>query len=120
MAVYDYATTFTDLLQQKYAKELCSDALAQSNQQVKFINAQTIKLPRMVVTGYKDHTRTPGFNSGTLSNDWEAKKLEHDRDVEFWIDPMDIEESKSAVNHWFYKENGTLFTVLVLIWHYFV
>ncbi len=24
MAVYDYATTFTQLLQQKYAKELCS------------------------------------------------------------------------------------------------
>ena len=43
MAVYDYATTFTQLLQQKYAKELCSDALTQSNQQVKFINAQTIK-----------------------------------------------------------------------------
>ena len=49
MAVYDYATTFTQLLQQKYAKELCSDALTQSNQQVKFINAQTIKLPRMTV-----------------------------------------------------------------------
>lgn len=73
MAVYDYATTFTQLLQQKYAKELCSDALTQSNQSVKFINAQTIKLPRMTVSGYKDHTRTPGFNSGTLSNDWEAK-----------------------------------------------
>ena len=34
MAVYDYATTFTQLLQQKYAKELCSDALTQSNQHV--------------------------------------------------------------------------------------
>ena len=86
MAVYDYATTFTQLLQQKYAKELCSDALTQSNQQVKFINAQTIKLPRMAVTGYKDHTRTPGFNVGT-------------RDVEFWIDPMDIDETRSAISH---------------------
>ena len=27
MAVYEYAETFTSLLQQKYAKELCSDAL---------------------------------------------------------------------------------------------
>lgn len=68
MAVYDYATTFTELLQQKYAKELCSDALTHSNSSVKFINAQTIKLPRMTVSGYKDHTRTPGFNMGTLSN----------------------------------------------------
>lgn len=98
MAIYDYATTFTQLLQQKYAKELCSDALAQSNLGVKFINAQTIKLPRMAVTGYKDHTRTPGFNAGTLSNDWEAKKLEHDRDVEFWIDPMDIDETNLTLS----------------------
>lgn len=98
MPVFDYAETFTDLLQQKYAKELCSDALTQSNQQVKFINAQTIKLPRITVSGYKDHTRTPGFNAGSLSNDWEPKKLEHDRDVEFWIDPMDIEEGNLTLS----------------------
>lgn len=98
MAVYEYAETFTSLLQQKYAKELCSDALTQSNQQVKFINAQTIKLPRMTVSGYKDHTRTPGFNTGTLGNDWEAKKLEHDRDIEFWIDPMDIDETNLTLS----------------------
>lgn len=98
MAVYDYAETFTNLLQQKYEKELCSDALAKSNQQVKFINAQTIKLPRMTISGYKDHTRTPGFNAGTMSNDWEAKKLEHDRDVEFWIDPMDIDETNLTLS----------------------
>ena len=98
MAVYDYATTFTQLLEQKYAKELCSDALAQSNQQVKFINAQTIKLPRMTVSGYKDHSRPPGFNAGTMSNDWEAKKLEHDRDIEFWVDPMDIDETNLTLS----------------------
>lgn len=98
MPAYEYAETFTNLLQQKYAKELCSDALSQSNPQVKFINAQTIKLPRMTVSGYKDHTRTPGFNAGTMSNDWEAKKLEHDRDVEFWIDPMDIDETNLTLS----------------------
>jgi len=98
MPVYDYATQFTDLLQQKYAKELCSDALTQSNLQVKFLNAQTIKLPRMTVSGYKDHTRTPGFNAGTLSNDWEPKKLSHDRDIEFFVDPMDIDESNLTLS----------------------
>ncbi len=98
MAVYDYAETFTNLLQQKYAKELCSDALTKSNPQVKFINAQTIKLPRITVSGYKDHTRTPGFNSGTLSNDWEPKKLTHDRDIEFFVDPMDIDETNLTLS----------------------
>ena len=98
MAVYDYATQFTQLLQQKYAKELCSDALTKSNLNVRFINAQTIKLPRMTVSGYKDHTRTPGFNAGTLSNDWEAKKLSFDRDIEFFVDPMDIDETNLTLS----------------------
>ncbi len=98
MAVYSYVEQFTQLLDQKYAKELCSNALAQSNQQVKFLNAQTIKLPRITVSGYKDHTRSLGFNAGTLSNDWEPKKLAHDRDIEFWIDPMDIDESNLALS----------------------
>ena len=39
MSVYEYAEKFTQLLQQKYAKELCSDDLTQSNPQVTFINA---------------------------------------------------------------------------------
>ncbi|NBI64931.1 capsid protein [Clostridiales bacterium] len=98
MAVYEYADKFTNLLQQKYAKELCSDELTKSNPGVTFINAQTIKLPRMAVSGYKDHTRTPGFNSGTLSNDWEAKKLTHDRDIEFFVDPMDIDETNLTLS----------------------
>ena len=98
MAVYEYAEAFTNLLQQKYAKELCSDELTKSNPGVKFINAKTIKLPRMTVSGYKDRTRTPGFNAGTMSNDYEPKALAHDRDIEFWVDPMDIDETNLTLS----------------------
>ena len=98
MAVFDYAEKFTNLLQQKYAKELCSDDLTKSNPGVVFINAQTIKLPRLTVSGYKDHNRTGGFNAGTLSNDWEAKKLAHDRDIEFFVDPMDLDETNLTLS----------------------
>ena len=98
MAVYSYAESFTQFLAQKYAKELCSDDLTKSNLGVQFINAQTIKLPRVTMSGYKDHTRTPGFNAGTMSNDWEPKKLAHDRDIEFFIDPMDIDETNLALS----------------------
>lgn len=98
MAVYDYAERFTNLLQQKYETELKSDDLTKSNTGVQFINAQTIKLPRMALSGYKDHTRTAGFNQGTMSNDWEPKKLAHDRDIEFWIDPMDIDETNLTLS----------------------
>ena len=98
MAVYNYAETFSNLLQQKYAKEMCSDELTKSNPGVVFINAQTVKLPKMTVSGYKDHTRTLGFNAGTISNNWEPKKLTHDRDIEFFIDPMDIDETNLVLS----------------------
>lgn len=94
MAVYDYAEQFTRQLAQMWTRELVSYDLTQSNQGVKFLNAQTIKIPRMTVSGYKDHNRQAmGFNTGTMSNDWEPKKLTHDRDIEFAIDPMDVDET---------------------------
>ena len=95
--IYSYAEQFERELQQKYARELTSYDLTQSNQGVKFLNAQTIKLPRMTVSGYKDHTRGGSYNQGTVSNDWEPKKLEFDRDIEFIIDPMDIDETNLVV-----------------------
>lgn len=99
MTVYNYAEQFEQALHQKYAKELASVDLFNSNPQVKFINAQTIKLPNITVSGYKDHNRqTIDFNSGTISNDWEPKKLEHDRDIEFAIDPMDVDETNLVVS----------------------
>lgn len=92
--VINYADRFERILVNKYETEMRSYDLTQSNPGVTFINAQTIKLPRLTLTGYQDHNRNSiNFNAGSISNDWEPKKLEHDRDVEFAIDPMDIDES---------------------------
>lgn len=94
MAVYDYAEKFEGELAQKYEREMVSNDLTLSNQGIKFLNAQTIKIPRITVSGYKDHNRNSlGFNTGSVSNDWEPKKLEHDRDIEIPIDPMDVDET---------------------------
>lgn len=94
MAVYSYAEVFERELAQKYARELISNELTLSNPGIKFLNAQTIKIPKITVSGYKDHSRNGmGFNAGTITNDWEPKKLAHDRDIEFAIDPMDIDET---------------------------
>ena len=98
MAVYDYAEMFTRQLAQKYERELISYDLTLSNQGIKFLNAQTIKIPRLTVSGYKDHNRSAiGFNTGSVSNDWEPKKLQHDRDIEIPIDPMDVDETNLVV-----------------------
>ena len=97
--VLNYAETFAPALEQKYAKELASFELFQSNKQVKFIDAQTIKLPSITLSGYKNHTRgSLGFNQGTITNEWEPKKLSHDRSIEFVIDPMDVDETNKTVS----------------------
>ena len=97
--VLKYAETFAPALEQKYAKELASFELFQSNKQVKFIDAQTIKLPSITLSGYKDHTRgSLGFNQGTITNEWEPKKLAHDRSIDFVIDPMDVDETNKTVS----------------------
>lgn len=98
MAVYDYAELFTRQLAQKYEREMVSYDLTLSNQGIKFLNAQTIKIPRLTVSGYKDHNRgSIGFNTGSVSNDWEPKKLQHDRDIEIPVDPMDVCETNLVV-----------------------
>lgn len=97
MSVYDYAETFERELQKKYSRELTSYALTQSNKGIGFINAQTIKVPTLSVSGYKDHVRGGTYNRGTIANGWIPMKLEFDRDIEFAIDPMDIDETNLVV-----------------------
>lgn len=98
MAVFDYAEMFMRELAQKYTRELVSYELTQSNQGIKFLNAQTIKIPKIAVSGYKDHNRSSmTFNAGSVTLDWEPKKLEHDRDIEIALDPMDIDETNLTV-----------------------
>jgi hypothetical protein len=39
-----------------------------------------------------------GFNSGNLSNTWEAKTLAFDRDIEFFVDAMDVDETNMVAS----------------------
>lgn len=99
MAVLNYVTQFDTRIRDLYGHELVSDALFQSNQDIEIRGAKEIKLPKMTVSGYKDHTRgSLGFNAGTYNNDWETKSLDHDRDIEFAIDPMDVDETNQIVS----------------------
>lgn len=95
---YNYADQFEQILVQKYESEQRSFPLFQSNPGISWLNAKTIKLPYITTSGYKDHARTGSFNSGSLTNNWEAKTLAHDRDVEFFIDSMDVDETDLALS----------------------
>lgn len=94
----NYADQFSQFLVQKYEAEMRSYGLTQSNPQVQWLNAKTIKLPVITLSGYKDHTRSIGFNAGNLTNTWEAKTLAFDRDVEFFVDAMDVDETNMVAS----------------------
>lgn len=95
----NYATTFSNQLTELYGQESVSDVLYHSNPGINIVGAKTLKIPTLSVSGYKDHTRASlGFNTGNYSNDYETKTLDHDRDIEFVIDPMDFDETDTVVS----------------------
>lgn len=99
MAVIEYATLFSNVLRELYGQELTSNDLYNSNTDIRIVNGKDIKIPKLSVSGYKDHTRGgAGFNTGSYSNGYETKTLDHDRDIEFAIDPLDVDESNLVVS----------------------
>lgn len=99
MAVLEYATLFSNILRELYGQDLTCDDLYHSNSDIQIVNGKDIKIPKLSVSGYKDHTRgAGGFNSGTYSNGYETKTLDHDRDIEFAIDPLDVDETNLVVS----------------------
>jgi hypothetical protein len=91
----NYVDSFLTQLQQKYARELTSSALTSDN--AKFIGAKNVKIPRLTLSGYKDHSRAGGWNAGTYGNDFEIKTLTHDRDVSFYVDAEDVDETNQIL-----------------------
>ena len=92
----NYATRFEQELKQKYARELLTTELTTQN--VVFTGANKVKIPYITVSGYKDHSRSGGFNRGTVENQFMEKTLEFDRDVEFFVDAMDVDETNQALS----------------------
>lgn len=91
----NYATQFERQLKQKYKRESLTSGL--TTEKIKFINAKTVKIPYIEMGGFKDHGRNGGFNRQNVKNDFMTKTLTHDRDVEYFIDSQDVDESNLAL-----------------------
>lgn len=92
----NYVQQFKQKLEQKYALELRSGDLGENG--AKFIGTKTIKIPRLVIAGYKEHSRSGGWNRQAVGNDWETKTLAHDRDIEMFVDVMDVDETNQVLS----------------------
>ncbi|MCL2376289.1 MAG: capsid protein [Defluviitaleaceae bacterium] len=91
----NYATIFSNELKQKYTRELLTSGLTTEN--ANFIGGNTIKLPFLSLRGYKNHSRDGGFNRQAVDNRNLTKVLAHDRNVEFFVDSMDVDETNQVL-----------------------
>lgn len=94
--VINYAQTFSKDLDQQYAREASTNDF-EDNKRYKIIDAQTIKVPTIELSGYKDHARDGSVNTGSVKNEWTPYMLDFDRDVQFYIDEADVIESNRVL-----------------------
>lgn len=97
MPAINYAERFERQIEQQYARELTSANIA-TNNRYRFIDAQTIRIPTVELSGYKDHARDGSKNRGTVGNTYQAMSLTHDRDIEFFVDDMDVDETNQVLS----------------------
>ncbi|EAF5901779.1 TPA_asm: hypothetical protein GHD71_14865, partial [Listeria monocytogenes] len=62
-----------------------------------WLDAKTFKIQTISTTGLKPHTRNKGYNEGSASNTNTPYTITFDRDVEFFVDVMDVDETGQAL-----------------------
>ena len=65
---------------------------------VHWLGAKSFEIPTVSVSGYKAHTRSKGYNAGTVSNDKKVYTLGFDRDIEFFVDKADVDETNEELS----------------------
>ncbi|UNP84821.1 capsid protein [Bacillus mycoides] len=101
MAKPNFAQDYQQALQQKFSKGLSFFELynTPNNQNIKWVNAKTIQIPRITVGGYTDVDRdVVGNYTRRADNDWETRTIVHDREFRTLVDPKDIDETNMALS----------------------
>lgn len=65
---------------------------------VRWLDAKTFHFTQMSTSGYKNHNRKGGWNTGTYDQKDLPYTLTHDRDVEFLVDKADVDETNATAS----------------------
>ncbi|EMK3026053.1 hypothetical protein V8V00_003031 [Listeria monocytogenes] len=91
----NYVDKYGKELDQKLVFGTYTNELETSN--LLWLDAKTFKIQTITTTGLKPHTRNKGYNEGSASNENIAYTITFDRDVEFFVDVMDVDETGQAL-----------------------
>lgn len=65
---------------------------------VKWLSAKTFHFTQMSTSGYKSHNRNGGWNRGAFVQTDVPFTLTHDRDIEFLVDKLDVDETNATAS----------------------
>ena len=80
-------------LDEIFVAEAKSAILEAAPELLRFINAKTVLLPDIVMSGLGDYSRTTGFPTGSVTVTWTPYVLQMDRGQSLLVDAMDDEET---------------------------
>lgn len=93
---FNYVTKDGDLLDQKITAGLFTAALG--TPEVDLVNGgRSFTLKTISTSGLQAHTRGKGFNSGTVTDEKTIYTMGQDRDVEFYLDRQDVDETNQEL-----------------------
>ena len=92
----NYAEQWNPELLEILMQETITSPFVTSN--VRWLDAKTFHFTQMSVSGYKNHSRKGGWNTGEFKQTDVPFTVEHDRDVQFLVDKADVDESNKTAS----------------------
>ena len=97
VTVNNYAERYQRELDQTLQQGLLTAELETPN--VNWLDAKSFRVPHLKTSGYQNHVRSQkGFNSGKLTMTDDVYVLGFDRDIEFYVDRADVDETNQALS----------------------
>lgn len=92
---YIYEETELEVADEMLRQETFTNVLVTPG--VTFLDGRTFKVKDIEVSGYQPHTRNKGFNPGVITQTQESYDISFDRDVEFYVDRADVDETQAQL-----------------------
>ena len=87
------ATLFMTMLDKIAVREATTGWMDANAGQVLYNGGAEVKIPKMNIQGMGDYDREAGYQRGSVTLEYETRKMTQDRGRLFQLDPMDINES---------------------------
>lgn len=96
MSTFNYVEKDGAMLDQKITEGLMTTAIG--NADVNLVNGgKSFTLRTISTSGLKNHTRGKGYNEGIVTDSKKVYTMGQDRDVEFFIDKQDVDETNQEL-----------------------